>query len=141
MKTFIPRCTILAAWLAIQCGASAQERVRSFRDRTEYNFQVETGASDRWNHNNEENPPLSISKAIEAATLFMTGIPREDAEDKWILKEVRLKPGNRPRDEWFYVVSFYLERGSPRAIGIQQWFDVPVLMNASIPEPKITKRK
>jgi len=71
----------------------------------------------------------------------MEGIPLENSKDKWILKEVRLKPGNRSRNEWFYVIAFYLNRGDPRSIGIEQWFDVPVLMDASIPEPTIRDRK
>jgi hypothetical protein len=141
MTFLIPRILIVGGWIAIQPIAIAQEQVRSFRDRTEYVFKVETSASDHWNQIKDENPPLSISKAVKAAVFFMGGHPPENIEDKWTLKEVRLRPGNRLREEWFYVVSFYLERGNPTAIGIQQWFDVPVLMDASIPEPTITKRK
>lgn len=141
MRIFIPCHLILVGCLAIQSIAAAQEQVRSFRDRTEYLFKVETGASDHWNILKEDNPPLSMSKAVMAATSFMKGIPLENDKDKWILKEICLKPGNQSKDEWFYVVSFYLERGDPKSIGLQQWFDVPVMMDASIPEPTITKRK
>ena len=143
MKTFIPRFFVFSVGLALQCSAIAQEKVRSFTwDRTEYIFNIETGAANRWDQIQEDNPPLSVSKAIEVASSFMKRIPLEDDKDKWILREVSLKPNGRSNNEWFYVISFWLDLSRHKSYaGASPRFDVPVLMSAAIPKPDITRRK
>ena len=107
-------------------------------DGTIWSFEIYTDATDAWDSAKAENPPLSEKKAKELATAFMKRVPFGDKMLGWDIQTITLRRMSAEPEQWIYEVHF---SAVPPGVwnGPLPWFTVPVRMDGSIPEPKITK--
>lgn len=80
------------------------------------------------------NPPLSPRRAQEIARKQLDGFVREPS--KWYFHEVTLVDFG-DHIHWLYVVRFEREYPPDMAVYGADHFEIPVLMNGSIFQPKI----
>jgi hypothetical protein len=107
-----------------------------------WTFEIWTDATDKWNSSKLEHAPLSPRKAKDLAITFMKRVPLGDEMTAWAVSTItlRLMSGDQLPEHWIYEIHF---NAVPPGVwnGSVPWFTVPVRMNGTIPEPKITKQK
>jgi hypothetical protein len=104
-----------------------------------YTFEVYTGERDRWDPNITDSPPLAPGKALRTAREFVKRVPFPETMSGWDSDSLTLKLMSQNPPEWIYVIRF---NGRPVGNwnGPVPWIDVPVRMDNTIPEPKITSK-
>jgi hypothetical protein len=87
---------------------------------------------------NEENPPLSARKATKLANALKERLVKDDDNYKWVLESVRLTPAE---EGWFWMVVYESkkQRGGFSS-GPKTDLRLAVLMDGTVPEPKVTKQ-
>jgi hypothetical protein len=89
----------------------------------------------RWSAD-QDNPPLSVRAAEKKARdCIKRVVPKSE---QWVLRRISLEPVGQ--DGWIYVVEFTAHQRGQTFIGGVETFAVPVLMNGSIPEPRISTK-
>ena len=81
-----------------------------------------------------ENPPLPPREAIAIARRQLSGLVSDPAV--WEFEEICLSRFSE--DRWAYFVRFRREYGPNVAVTGGDYFHIPVLMNGTTVEPKIT---
>ena len=105
-----------------------------------YTFDVYTGAKDKWDSINSDEPPLAPGKAIRIATKFVQTVPVKEGMKGWRLNQLKLQRmsyTNGP-EEWIYVAHFDADPGGIWN-GPLPWIEVPVKFDGTVPAPTITK--
>jgi len=140
MKRIIVTFVLLIAATAF-AGGHVESRCYA-PDGTIWKFDIYTNAADQWDSSKLEHPPLSPKKAKDLATTFMKRVPLGNTMTAWAVSTItlRLMSGDQRPEHWIYEVHF---DAVPPGVwnGPVPWFTVPVRMDGTIPEPKITKPK
>jgi hypothetical protein len=95
---------------------------------------VEVRRTPPWSRDND-NPPLSPLKAEDLA-IKKLGVLLKDSSG-WTCQEIKLTNCG-DGSHWFYVVEFMKSLEDPISLPLQRML-VVVLMDGTIPEPKVTK--
>jgi hypothetical protein len=133
---------LLASLIAVTSTAAAaghaEFRGYPVKDKA-YTFEVYTTDRDRWDPNTTDSPPLPPGKALRIAREFVKRVPLPESMSGWDLESLTFKPLSHNPPEWLYVIRF---SGHPAGNwnGPVPWIDIPVRMDSSIPEPKITNK-
>ena len=106
-----------------------------------YKFEVYTGEKDRWDSENEQSPPLAPGKAARLANAFIATVPLADNMKAWSLSTITLRRMSSAPEEWVYIVHFDAVPEADVWNGPVPWFDVPVRLNGTIPDPVIERKE
>jgi hypothetical protein len=108
-----------------------------------YKFDFSTGAKDKWDATKVDEPPLAPGKAIRIATKFVQTVPVEKGMKGWRLNNVELEQMSHTGgpEEWIYIVHFDAEPDAQSGAwnGPVPEMAVPVRLDGTVPDPKITK--
>lgn len=120
----------------------------SYVDGKKYNFKVTKELLEKtpsWKEN-DENPPLSVKKAISAATEQLSKFIKIE---NWDFQKATLEKTN-VTGKWLYLIEFsedQMKANPPKKSGIYEYiggvktFRIVVLMDGSTIEPKIEDMK
>jgi hypothetical protein len=107
---------------------------------TKYEFDVYTGAKDKWDAATTDEPPLTTGAAVRIAKKFVKTVPERDGMKGWLLHYIKLQRMSYTDGpaEWIYVAHFDADPGGVWN-GPLPWIEVPVRLDGTVPKPIITK--
>ena len=89
----------------------------------------------------EENPPLSPRRASKLANAVREKLVKDDDRWKWQLDCITLVPANERPGSCFWLVNYRAEFLKGDFVGIPPSLRLAVLMDGTVPEPTVKKRK
>jgi hypothetical protein len=139
MKKLLFMTTLMLLVTVTSFAGGMKQLQSSLPDGTIYIYEVSTDSRDWWDADIDDNPPLSPSDAIAAASIHMGLIPLPENTEAWELSTITLEQISYDPDHWVYVVLFH-GKPDPEAMAHNPqlyWFATLVRMDGTIPEPVI----
>lgn len=133
MRRLLGLALILCGFSTV-CMAQAHATFYGYHDGKRYGFEVtpeKLEKSPSWG-DDEENPPLPVRRAIEAASAYLKKL-MPDAE-KWRRSGIKLMPLG---EKWVYVVEFTEPPPEGTMEHLSSPFGIVVLMSGEAVEAKI----
>ena len=135
----------LLIWLPSTLLSAEDNLVRRLTSRYEgkvYEFTVmqsDLDAAPVWPEG-DQNPPLSPRSALDAAREYVARAVQDS--NRWTVSKICLESSGQKPGRWLYVVEFTSFPNRDQVLlGPGHSFGIPVLMNRSVVEPKITLAK
>ena len=92
----------------------------------------------KWDMKNE-NPPLSARKAIQLSEPLRQKLIPDTSEEEWKLRAVVLKPS--VFDKWYWVVIYEASPVRVTSQGPREEMSFIILMDGTVIQPTVEKRK